>query len=324
MREKDLETLVSRSTERAMPLTDPRMQRWVSDAWQDVSAWAVQSNNSRVLGLFAADTLPHTSPGAVANMSEGKWAYVPAVDLLLLVGDGILCISSGSACAIDATGLAVGPNRARPADLNWHDQSPKDRRPPSQRRRRNNRFLSQPRSRSRRRRQQSRSRKPSKSRGRRSRSQSRRPRRSRKRSRSQSRRRPPSRTRRPRTCSAVRSTSPPGMRSQRSPSTWAHDRWRGPVVPSEAPAEVMEVTGEDGEWACRACTFVNNPLLPTCEVCDTPRSAGPQQPAARQWMCAVCTFMNHPGLNECEMCNTGRGAKAFLAHMASISKGGAT
>lgn len=40
-----------------------------------------------------------------------------------------------------------------------------------------------------------------------------------------------------------------------------------PVPPRRSPSRVAE----EEEWSCSGCTFLNHPLIASCEICQTPR-----------------------------------------------------
>lgn len=43
------------------------------------------------------------------------------------------------------------------------------------------------------------------------------------------------------------------------------------VQKNEAPAQGRVVTKEDYGWACPACTYINQPKVAKCEICNGPR-----------------------------------------------------
>ncbi|KAJ4725265.1 DNA-dependent metalloprotease WSS1-like [Melia azedarach] len=62
---------------------------------------------------------------------------------------------------------------------------------------------------------------------------------------------------------------------------------------------------EPAMWDCEACTFLNHPLIPICEVCSTPR---PKDPSTKSkiWTCKFCTLENCMKLDKCSVCDQWR------------------
>jgi len=84
----------------AAPVTDPEVRRLCAALWRDVAAWARKEGDGQQqqhsLELFAAE------PGGRADPAKGidpgghaaEWSFVPAADLLLVVGEGIVGITA--------------------------------------------------------------------------------------------------------------------------------------------------------------------------------------------------------------------------------------
>lgn len=67
------------------------------------------------------------------------------------------------------------------------------------------------------------------------------------------------------------------------------------------------------KWACSACTFVNEPALTECEMCETKKKVATKpsdDAAANSWQCKVCTFMNEQDDTSCEICSSAKGAES--------------
>jgi len=60
--------------------------------------------------------------------------------------------------------------------------------------------------------------------------------------------------------------------------------------------------GDDSKWECGACTLLNQPLAPICEVCGT---AKPKIAKAKYatWSCKFCTLENSTKLDKCSACD---------------------
>jgi len=63
--------------------------------------------------------------------------------------------------------------------------------------------------------------------------------------------------------------------------------------------------GDDSKWECGACTLLNQPLAPICEVCGT---AKPKIAKAKYatWSCKFCTLENSTKLDKCSACDQWR------------------
>jgi len=82
--------VLPRGIETATPWTDTEVRELCAALWKDLTAWArtPEVDLERHLQLFTAE------PGAEANGKQDEWAYVPAADLLLVVGEGLVGITS--------------------------------------------------------------------------------------------------------------------------------------------------------------------------------------------------------------------------------------
>ncbi|KAJ1258373.1 hypothetical protein BS78_10G070400 [Paspalum vaginatum] len=64
-------------------------------------------------------------------------------------------------------------------------------------------------------------------------------------------------------------------------------------------------SGDSLKWECGACTLLNQPLAPICEVCET---AKPKIAKAKYttWSCKFCTLENSTKLDKCSACDQWR------------------
>ncbi|XP_065862573.1 DNA-dependent metalloprotease WSS1 [Euphorbia lathyris] len=64
-------------------------------------------------------------------------------------------------------------------------------------------------------------------------------------------------------------------------------------------------TGELAMWECGACTLLNPPLAPICDMCCTekPKDASSKY---KMWACKFCTLDNSVKLDKCSACNQWR------------------
>eukprot|EP00913_Durusdinium_trenchii_P019630 g18454.t1 len=73
----------------------------VSALWQDISDWVqTEEQGPRFLSLFTAE--PPQAPDGTEAPQVDQWAFIPASDLLLVVGEGIVGISAEGFGAADA------------------------------------------------------------------------------------------------------------------------------------------------------------------------------------------------------------------------------
>lgn len=81
-----------------VPLTDPEVRRLCAALWHDVAKWAEQSDvqGARHLSLFTAESGGRMDParGIDPGDQAAEWAFVPAADLLLVVGEGIVGVTA--------------------------------------------------------------------------------------------------------------------------------------------------------------------------------------------------------------------------------------
>lgn len=103
--------------ESAAPLNDTEVRKLGSLLWKDICKWAQGSECERVLGLFKADhqtaktfgwDLKGADQSAPRGMEPGTppadWSFVPVSDLLLVVGEGLVGITSEGLYADNPSG----------------------------------------------------------------------------------------------------------------------------------------------------------------------------------------------------------------------------
>ncbi|CAH1955391.1 unnamed protein product [Acanthoscelides obtectus] len=65
----------------------------------------------------------------------------------------------------------------------------------------------------------------------------------------------------------------------------------------------VESPSSAGKWQCKACTFLNNPQLPICEMCSKSRDSALEQPMEIGGSeCSKCTLVNSKFAKVCEAC----------------------
>lgn len=84
----------------AAPQTDPEVRKLCAGLWKDIAAWAQQSGEPVALQglvLFRAEPPPEGVPWPARGLPPGppcEWAFAPAADLLLLVGEGLVGVTA--------------------------------------------------------------------------------------------------------------------------------------------------------------------------------------------------------------------------------------
>merc|ERR1719215_2322413 len=80
--------------ENAVPASDPEVRSLCVALWQDIVDWAVESGIEGPLRLFCAEASGRVDPNNVLHpCQDAVWGFVPASDLLLIVGEGIVGIT---------------------------------------------------------------------------------------------------------------------------------------------------------------------------------------------------------------------------------------
>ncbi|CAL8110461.1 unnamed protein product [Orchesella dallaii] len=62
--------------------------------------------------------------------------------------------------------------------------------------------------------------------------------------------------------------------------------------------------GEEGNWTCRFCTFLNNPGIKICDMCARTDNSDPED-IIDVIFCPKCTLVNPAGSNQCNACEWG-------------------
>lgn len=85
--------------------TDAEVRLLVAALWQDIVKWGAENGGERCLTLFQVDRQNaqtfgwngsgHTAPrGLAPDTPPCEWAFVPASDLLLVCGEGLIGVSA--------------------------------------------------------------------------------------------------------------------------------------------------------------------------------------------------------------------------------------
>jgi len=83
-----MKAVLPRGLDGAIAMTDPEVRKMVAALWADVVEWGNKEGLERHLGLFTAEPV-RQSDGSIAPPTD-QWSFVPAADLLLVVGEGIV------------------------------------------------------------------------------------------------------------------------------------------------------------------------------------------------------------------------------------------
>lgn len=86
--QKIMKAVLPRGIDGTVPLTHPEVRKMLAALWKEVVEFAQQEGLDRHLGLFSAD--PVRQPDGNFAPPIDQWCFVPAADLLLIVGDGIV------------------------------------------------------------------------------------------------------------------------------------------------------------------------------------------------------------------------------------------
>jgi len=83
------------NTDDPLPLQDPEVRKFVAALWKDVTAWATEQEIDSPLLLFRAEPSGRVdTTGAIHPRGpEAEWALIPATDLLVTVGEGIVGVT---------------------------------------------------------------------------------------------------------------------------------------------------------------------------------------------------------------------------------------
>lgn len=87
------------SEESAAPVTDPEVRKLVVALWKDIVEWLEKSDATHVLDLFRHEPSSRVDPGGVIHKlmmdpaDKPDWAFIPASDVLLVVGEGIVGVT---------------------------------------------------------------------------------------------------------------------------------------------------------------------------------------------------------------------------------------
>merc|ERR1712039_782480 len=84
---------------------DHEIRKLGAALWKDLTKWLTGTDMERVLGLFRADTQtpktfgweskePMVPRGLAPGTPQATWSFVPVSDLLLVIGEGLVGITS--------------------------------------------------------------------------------------------------------------------------------------------------------------------------------------------------------------------------------------
>lgn len=95
-----IKAVLPRGVEAAVPATESELRLLSAALWRDIAAWSSEEavGGRRYLEFFTAEPRPPAASAAEALLSSkqeeaAEWAFVPAADILLLVGEGAMGIT---------------------------------------------------------------------------------------------------------------------------------------------------------------------------------------------------------------------------------------
>lgn len=119
------------SAEGAANYTDLEVRKLCMALWKDLAEWVGDDPadmTSQVLQLFRAE--PHGRAASVLERSNGnvpaEWAFIPAVDLLLVVGEGIVGVTCEGVMADGPIGYRRETYEEARARLNCEGPDPEE------------------------------------------------------------------------------------------------------------------------------------------------------------------------------------------------------
>lgn len=85
--------VLPRGMDLAAPFTDPDVRQMCAALWRDIAEWArtPECGCDRHLSLFTAEP---PAPGTPEGETPNEWAFVPAADILLIVGESLVGITA--------------------------------------------------------------------------------------------------------------------------------------------------------------------------------------------------------------------------------------
>jgi len=92
-----IRSMLPLGTDAASTIQDADVRKLAVSLWRDVAAWVSKSDMKDHLRLFTAEPVGHPDgpTDAVSNIFGGaEWAFVPATDILLIVGEGIVGVTA--------------------------------------------------------------------------------------------------------------------------------------------------------------------------------------------------------------------------------------
>merc|ERR1719334_1709853 len=79
------------------------------------------------------------------------------------------------------------------------------------------------------------------------------------------------------------------------------------VIDVKEQEDIMLVKNGD-DWKCYKCTYINNAISCTCEICKSPRSKAIKssmeyETGMNGWSCSTCSYQNFGDGNVCSICS---------------------
>eukprot|EP00434_Breviolum_minutum_P014845 symbB.v1.2.013089.t2/scaffold919.1/size152209/1 len=117
------------SFDSAAPLTDTEVRKLGFLLWKDIASWAEHTEMHRYLGLFRADhqssktfgwdgkELPGRTRGLEPSKNPPDWSFVPVTDLFLVVGEGLVGITTEGIFAEKPKGQGRSSGRSQELEL---------------------------------------------------------------------------------------------------------------------------------------------------------------------------------------------------------------
>lgn len=91
-----IRSMLPLGTDAASTIKDAEVRKLAVSLWRDIAAWISKSDVKDHLRLFSAEPVGHPDGprDAVSSIFGAEWAFVPATDILLTVGEGIVGVTA--------------------------------------------------------------------------------------------------------------------------------------------------------------------------------------------------------------------------------------